>query len=39
MLEGLSMYSDQLMELLLSEEPVSEELIHEMVRRRCKPRT
>jgi elongation factor G len=32
MLEGLSMYSDQLMELLLSEEAVSEELIHEIVR-------
>ncbi|MEX0677929.1 MAG: elongation factor G [Pirellulales bacterium] len=32
MLEGLSMYSDQLMELLLSEEPVGEELIHSIVR-------
>ncbi len=32
MLEGLSMYSDQLMELLLSEETVSEELIHKLVR-------
>jgi elongation factor G len=32
MLEGLSMYSDQLMELLLSEEPVAEELIHTVVR-------
>ena len=32
MLEGLSMYSDELMELLLSEEPVSEELIHQVVR-------
>ena len=32
MLEGLSMYSDRLMELLLSEEAVSEELIHEVVR-------
>jgi elongation factor G len=31
MLESLSMYSDQLMELLLSEEPVSEELIHGIV--------
>ena len=30
MLEGLSMYSDELMELLLSEEAVSEELIHEI---------
>jgi elongation factor G len=28
MLEGLAMYSDDLMELLLSEEPVPEELIH-----------
>ncbi len=32
MLEGLSMYSDELMELLLSEEPVSEELIHKIIR-------
>jgi elongation factor G len=32
MLEGLSMYSDEMMELLLSEEPVSEELIHKVVR-------
>jgi elongation factor G len=32
MLEGLSMYSDELMELLLSEEPVSEDLIHKIVR-------
>ena len=32
MLEGLSMYSDELMELLLSEENVSEELIHTIVR-------
>src|SRR5262249_26292872 len=32
MLEGLSMYSDELMELLLSEEPVSEDLIHTIVR-------
>jgi len=32
MLEGLSMYSDELMELLLSEEPVSEELIHAIVK-------
>ena len=32
MLEGLSMYSDKLMELLLSEETVTEELIHEVVR-------
>ncbi len=32
MLEGLSMYSDELMELLLSEESVSEDLIHTIVR-------
>ena len=32
MLEGLSMYSDELMELLLSEETVPEELIHTIVR-------
>ncbi len=32
MLEGLSMYSDELMELLLSEEEVSEELIHRICR-------
>ena len=32
MLEGLSMYSDELMELLLSEEPISEELIHKVTR-------
>jgi elongation factor G len=32
MLEGLSMYSDELMERLLSEEPVTEELIHTVVR-------
>jgi elongation factor G len=32
MLEGLSMYSDELMERLLSEEPVSEELVHSIVR-------
>ena len=32
MLEGLSMYSDELMELLLSEETVSEELVHNLVR-------
>ena len=31
MLEVLSMYSDQLMELLLSEEEVSEDLIHKIV--------
>ena len=30
MLEGLSMYSDELMELLLSEEEISEELIHQV---------
>jgi elongation factor G len=33
MLESLSMYSDRLMELLLSEEPVKEELIHDVVKR------
>ncbi len=32
MLESLAMYSDELMELLLSEEPVPEELIHRVVR-------
>jgi elongation factor G len=32
MLEALSMYSDKLMEMLLSEEEVSEELIHDLVR-------
>ncbi|MEZ6118947.1 MAG: elongation factor G [Pirellulaceae bacterium] len=32
MLESLSMYSDELMELLLSEETVSEELIHKILR-------
>jgi elongation factor G len=32
MLEALSMYSDKLMEMLLSEEAISEELIHEIVR-------
>ncbi|MCP4190545.1 MAG: elongation factor G [Planctomycetaceae bacterium] len=32
MLESLSMYRDDLMELLLSEEEVSEELIHEVLR-------
>jgi len=32
MLEGLSMYSDELMELLLSEEAVGEELIHRICR-------
>jgi len=32
MLEALSMYSDKLMEMLLSEEPVGEELIHDVVR-------
>lgn len=31
MLEALSMYSDELMELLLAEEPVSEDLIHSVV--------
>ena len=32
MLEALSMYSDKLMEMLLSEEQVSEELIHDIIR-------
>ena len=32
MLEALSMYSDKLMEMLLSEEEISEALIHELVR-------
>jgi elongation factor G len=32
MLEALSMYSDELMELLLAEEPVSEELIHNVIK-------
>ena len=32
MLEGLSMYSDEMMEKLLSEEEVSEELIHKVIR-------
>ena len=32
MLEALSMYSDKLMEMLLSEEEISEELIHDIVR-------
>ena len=34
MLEALSMYSDKLMEMLLSEEEISEELIHDIVRAR-----
>ena len=37
MLEALSMYSDELMELLLSEEEVSEDLIHELVQKRHDP--
>jgi elongation factor G len=32
MLEALSMYSDKLMEMLLSEEEISEELIHDIIR-------
>lgn len=32
MLETLAMYSDELLELLLSEEPVPEELIHRVIR-------
>lgn len=35
MLESLAMYSDELMELLLSEEPISEELIHTVTREAC----
>lgn len=35
MLEALSMYNDQLMELLLSEEEVPESLIHEVTRQAC----
>src|SRR5262245_29790028 len=33
MLETLSLYSDELMELLLDEQPVPEEMIHDVVRR------
>jgi elongation factor G len=32
MLEALSMYSDKLMEMLLSEEQVSEEILHDIIR-------
>jgi elongation factor G len=32
MLEALSMYSDELMEKLLAEEPIAEELIHQIVK-------
>ena len=32
MLEALSMYSDKLMEMLLSEEEISEEIIHDIIR-------
>jgi elongation factor G len=35
MLEALAMYSDELMELLLSEESISEELINEVARKAC----
>ena len=35
MLEALSMYNDQMMELLLSEEEVPEQLIHDVVRAAC----
>jgi elongation factor G len=35
MLEALSMYSDQMMELLLSEEDITEELIHTVTRDAC----
>ncbi len=36
MLEALSMYSDELMELLLSEEEVSQDLIHKVLREAVK---
>jgi elongation factor G len=32
MLEALAMYSDQMMELLLSEEPVPEQLVHDVIK-------
>ena len=32
MLEALSMYSDEMMELLLSEEEVPDELVHNIIR-------
>jgi elongation factor G len=35
MLEALSMYNDQMMELLLSEEAVPDSLIHEVIRNAC----
>ncbi|MGM0490536.1 MAG: elongation factor G [Planctomycetota bacterium] len=35
MLESLAMYSDELMELLLAEEPIPTELIHEVARVAC----
>ncbi|MBX3416744.1 MAG: elongation factor G [Pirellulaceae bacterium] len=35
MLEGLAMYNDQMMELLLSEEEVPAELIHEVTKNAC----
>ena len=35
MLEALSMYSDELLELLLAEEEVSEDLIHRVVKAPC----
>ncbi|MEO1973898.1 MAG: elongation factor G, partial [Pirellulaceae bacterium] len=35
MLESLAMYSDELMELLLSEESISEELVNEVARKAC----
>jgi elongation factor G len=35
MLEALAMYSDELMEKLLSEEPISEELIHKVTKQAC----
>jgi elongation factor G len=35
MLEALAMYSDELMEKLLSEEPISEALIHKVAKQAC----
>ncbi|MFO0383728.1 MAG: elongation factor G, partial [Pirellula sp.] len=35
MLESLAMFNDQMMEMLLSEEPVPEDLIHEVTRNAC----
>lgn len=35
MLEALAMYSDELMEKLLSEEPITDELIHKVTKQAC----